>query len=143
MLNHTSVCQLARAAARYYVCGRQKWSRETGSRRAWRRVAGNRQILGTSPPGSQDTRQQHQPLDLQSSEQNEGADCLIQKLLKISRQEEQSGREPPEHSSPKPRALGDSREGRSVLQHPPRPPRGGDSRDRSVGQPCPAGDSGG
>lgn len=125
-----------------YVCGCQKWSRETGSRLAWRRVAGNRQILGTSPPGSQDTRQQHQPLALQSSVQNEGADCLIQKVLKISRQEEQSGREPPEHSTPKPRALGDSREGRSVLQHPPCPLRGGDSRDRSVGQPCPVGDSG-
>lgn len=81
-------------------------------------MAGNRQILGTSPTESQDTRPQHQLLDLQSWVQNEGADCLIKNVLKISRQEEQrskSGREPPEHSSPKPRALGDSREGRSVL----------------------------
>lgn len=99
-------------------------------------MAGNRQILGTSPSGSQDTRQQHQPLDLQSSEQNEGADCLIQKLLKISRQEEQSGREPPEHSTPKPRALGDSREGRSVLQHPPPLPAPGWGQQRQVCGPA-------
>lgn len=101
----------------------------SGNRKlAWRRVAGNRQILGTSLTGSQDTRLQSQPLDLQSWVQYEGVGCLINNVLKISRQEEQrskSGREPPEHSSPKPRALGDSREG-----------------SRTVGQSCRIGDSG-
>lgn len=115
-------------------------AQETGSGFAWGRVAGTRQILGTCPTRSWDTRQQYQLLDLQSSVQSEDAGSLVQKVLNISRQEEQrtkSDREPSEHRSPKHRVPGDCTDGRSGLA-----PLGDNTECRSVSQPCHVEDSG-